>query len=55
MQRKPRAGYLTVKEAAALARLHYWTLYKLIERGEVGPAQGLICGRRQYLFKEAPF
>jgi excisionase family DNA binding protein len=49
---------LTIKEAAALARLHYRTLYKIIERGELGPAQGLIRHphrRRQYLIKEAPF
>jgi excisionase family DNA binding protein len=56
MQRNPKAGYLTVKEAAALARLHYRTLYKIIERGELGPAQGLIRrGSRRYLIKEAPF
>ncbi len=38
--RKPKPGYLTIKEAATLARLHYRTLYKIIERGELGPAQG---------------
>lgn len=48
--------YLTVPEAARLARLHFRTLYRMIERGELGPAQGLIRRRnRQYLFKAALF
>jgi len=58
MKRNSTPGYLTVKEAAALARVHYRTLYKFIRRGELGPAQGLIRHpqrQRQYLIQEAPF
>ena len=55
MQRA-RPEYLTIKEAAALARVHYQTLYKLIRRGELDPAEGLIRRhRRLYLIKETPF
>ena len=55
MKRNPTPGYLTVKEAAALARVHYPTLYKFIKRGELGPAQVIVRTGRQYLIKEAPF
>jgi excisionase family DNA binding protein len=52
----PEPEYLTVPEAARLARLHFRTLYRMIERGELGPAQGLIRrAHRQYLIKAAPF
>ena len=56
MRRIEHLEYLTVKEAAALVRVHYRTMYKFIKKGVVAEQHGL-CRRtdRQYLIKEAPF